>query len=94
MIIYMIVSDELPPGREILFFDVEAERRGNREGKFNPLRANYCHTWHMENHPFLWRRIRCVRRIQVCMARKGLKRTVNRRNTVDTCKGILLPCIV
>ena len=19
---------------------------------FNPLRANYCHTWHMENHPF------------------------------------------
>ena len=18
----------------------------------NPLRANYCHTWHMENHPF------------------------------------------
>ena len=38
----------------------------------NPLRANYCHTWHMENHPFLWRRIRRVRRIQVCMARKGL----------------------
>ena len=26
----------------------------------------------MENHPFLWRRIRRVRRIQVCMARKGL----------------------
>ena len=24
------------------------------------------------NHPFLWRRIRRVRRIQVCMARKGL----------------------
>ena len=40
---------------------------------FNPLRANYCHTWHMENHPFLWRRIRRVRRIQVCMARKGLR---------------------
>ena len=39
---------------------------------FNPLRANYCHTWHMENHPFLWRRIRRVRRIQECMARKGL----------------------
>ena len=39
---------------------------------FNPLRANYCHTWHMENHPFLWRRIRRVRRIQVCMAREGL----------------------
>ena len=39
----------------------------------NPLRANYCHTWHMENHPFLWRRIRPVRRIQVCMARKGLR---------------------
>ena len=39
----------------------------------NPLRANYCHTWHMENHPFLWRRIRRVRRIQVCMARKGLR---------------------
>ena len=38
----------------------------------NPLRANYCHTWHMENHPFLWRRICRVRRIQVCMARKGL----------------------
>ena len=29
-------------------------------------------TWHMENHPFCWRRIRRVRRIQVCMARKGL----------------------
>ena len=41
-------------------------------GKFNPFRADYCHTWHMENHPCLWRRIRCVRRIQVCMARKGL----------------------
>ena len=40
--------------------------------KFNPFRANYCHTWHMKNHPFLWRRIRRVRRIQVCMARKGL----------------------
>ena len=26
----------------------------------------------MENHHFLWRRIRRVRRIQVCMARKGL----------------------
>ena len=26
----------------------------------------------MENHPFLWMRIRRVRRIQVCMARKGL----------------------
>ena len=26
----------------------------------------------MENHPFLWRWIRRVRRIQVCMARKGL----------------------
>ena len=39
---------------------------------YNPLRANYCHTWHMENHPFLWRRIRRVRRIQVCMARRGL----------------------
>ena len=39
---------------------------------FNPLRANYCHTWHIENHPFWWRRIRRVRRIQVCMARKGL----------------------
>ena len=26
----------------------------------------------MENHPFLWRRIRRVRRIQVCIARKGL----------------------
>ena len=39
---------------------------------FNPLRANNWHTWHMENHPFLWRRIRRVRRIQVCMARKGL----------------------
>ena len=39
---------------------------------FNPLRANYCHTWQMENHPFIWRRIRRVRRIQVCMARKGL----------------------
>ena len=38
----------------------------------NPLRANYCHTWHMENHPFLWKRIRRVRWIQVCMARKGL----------------------
>ena len=37
-----------------------------------PLRANYCHTLHMENHPCLWRRIRRVRRIQVCMARKGL----------------------
>ena len=31
----------------------------------------------MENHPFLWRRIRRVRRIQVCMARKGLKRQFN-----------------
>ena len=38
----------------------------------NPLRANYSHTWHMENHPFLWRRIRRIRRIQVCMACKGL----------------------
>ena len=27
----------------------------------------------MENHPFLWRRIRRVRRIQVCMARKELR---------------------
>ena len=44
---------------------------GTRIG-LNPLRANYCHTWHMENHPFLWRRIRRVRRIQVCMARKGI----------------------
>ena len=43
----------------------------------NPLRANHCHTWHMENHPFLWRRIRRVRRIQVCMARKGLIKTLN-----------------
>ena len=22
------------------------------ERQFNPLRANYCHTWHMEHHPF------------------------------------------
>ena len=29
----------------------------------------------MENHPLLCRRIRRVRRIQVCMARKGLKGT-------------------
>ena len=28
----------------------------------------------MENHPSLWRRIRRVRRIQVCMARKGIIR--------------------
>ena len=41
--------------------------------QLNPLRANYCHTWHMENHPCLWRRICRVRRIQVCMARKGLR---------------------
>ena len=44
----------------------------NGKQSLNPLRANYCHTWHMENHPFLWRRIRRVWRIQVCMARKGL----------------------
>ena len=53
---------------------------------FNPLRANYCHTWHMENHPFLWRRIRRVRRIQVCMARKGLssaKEGVFVRNSIS-----------
>ena len=31
----------------------------------------------MENHPFLWRRIRRVRRIQVCMARKGLNSLFN-----------------
>ena len=33
----------------------------------------------MENHPFLWRRIRCVRRIQVCMACKGLILVSTRR---------------
>ena len=43
-----------------------------RSWYINPLRVNYCHTWHMENHPCLWRQIRRVRRIQVCMARKGL----------------------
>ena len=45
---------------------------GGGGGEVNPLRANYCHTWHMENHPFIWRRIRRIRRIQVFMARKGL----------------------
>ena len=39
---------------------------------FNPLRTNYCHTWHMENQSFLWRWIRRIRRIQVSMACKGL----------------------
>ena len=48
--------------------------------KLNPLRANYCHTWHMENHPFLWRWIRRVWRIQVCMARKGLTPSDNYYN--------------
>ena len=38
---------------------------------FNPLRANYCHTWHMENHPFVWRRIRRVRRIKYVWPVKG-----------------------
>ena len=44
----------------------------DKQRRLNPSRANYCHTWHTENHPFLWRRIRRVRRIQVCMVRKGL----------------------
>ena len=61
--------------RKLYFRKVSDEVSKVLERQFellNPLRANYCHTWHMENHPYLWRRIRRVRRIQVCMARKGL----------------------
>ena len=34
----------------------------------------------MENHPFLWRWIRRVRRIQVCMARKVLTNKEEKQN--------------
>ena len=58
----------------------------------NPLRANYCHTWHMANHPCLRRRIRRVRRIQVCMARKGLSSQQepyhHHRSSVPNCTTI------
>ena len=37
----------------------------------------------MENHPFYEGEIVSVRRIQVCMARKGLKRHLNAKNTLS-----------
>ena len=45
----------------------------------------------MENHPCLWRRIRRVRRIQVCMARKGLTaKTTFWKNSKRSFVGFLL----